>query len=62
MVLLRAEGQVRLNAIPSMLSLLSHENPDIAVDAIEVLHELTDGDVVEDSAEEAQARSAPPSA
>jgi beta-catenin-like protein 1 len=38
---------VRLNAVPSILGLLSHENPDIAADAVELLHELTDADAVE---------------
>lgn len=40
---------IRLNAIPSLLNLLSHENADIAGDVIELLNELTDSDVVEDS-------------
>jgi beta-catenin-like protein 1 len=38
---------VRLNAVPSILGLLSHDNPDIAADAVELLHELTDADAVE---------------
>eukprot|EP00242_Pyramimonas_sp_CCMP2087_P011677 CAMPEP_0198198424 /NCGR_PEP_ID=MMETSP1445-20131203/1901_1 /TAXON_ID=36898 /ORGANISM="Pyramimonas sp., Strain CCMP2087" /LENGTH=584 /DNA_ID=CAMNT_0043867989 /DNA_START=217 /DNA_END=1968 /DNA_ORIENTATION=+ len=45
---------VRLNAHASILNLLSHENPDIAVDTVEVLHELTSSDVMEDCEEEAQ--------
>lgn len=40
---------IRLNAIPSLLNLLSHENADIAGDVVELLNELTDSDVVEDS-------------
>ena len=38
---------VRLNAVPSILALLSHDNPDIAADAVELLNELTDADAVE---------------
>jgi beta-catenin-like protein 1 len=34
---------VRLNAVPSILGLLSHENPDVAADAVELIHELTAG-------------------
>ena len=45
---------VRLNAVPSVLGLLSHENSDIAVDVVSLLHDLTDGDVVGDFEEEAQ--------
>lgn len=36
---------VKLGTIPSLLSLLSHENTDIAIDAVELLNELTDEDV-----------------
>ncbi|KAG2188206.1 hypothetical protein INT44_000958 [Umbelopsis vinacea] len=36
---------VSLGSIPSLLSLLSHENTDIALDAIELINELTDEDV-----------------
>ncbi|CAM0140299.1 hypothetical protein VKS41_002344 [Umbelopsis sp. WA50703] len=36
---------VNLGSVPSLLSLLSHENTDIALDAIELLNELTDEDV-----------------
>jgi hypothetical protein len=38
---------VRLNAVPSILALLAHDNPDIAADAVELLHELVDADAVE---------------
>ncbi|PRW61313.1 beta-catenin 1 [Chlorella sorokiniana] len=41
------------NAIPTLLTLLNHENSDIAADAVEVLQELTDADAVEDAEEEA---------
>ncbi|KAG0378270.1 hypothetical protein BGX24_004290 [Mortierella sp. AD032] len=37
---------VELNTISSILSLLTHENPDIAIDAIELLKELTDEEVL----------------
>jgi len=30
-----------------ILGLLSHENPDVAADAVELIHELTDADAVE---------------
>lgn len=39
----------RSGAIPTLLSLLNHENGDIAADVIELFQELTDADVVEDS-------------
>ncbi|KAF9954086.1 hypothetical protein BGZ72_004917 [Mortierella alpina] len=37
---------VELGTVASILSLLSHENPDIAIDAIELLKELTDEEVL----------------
>ncbi|KAF8920892.1 hypothetical protein BGZ58_004284 [Dissophora ornata] len=37
---------VELNTVTSILSLLTHENPDIAIDAIELLKELTDEEVL----------------
>ena len=40
---------VQTAAIPTLLTLLSHENTDIAGDVIELFQQLTDGDVVEDS-------------
>ncbi|KAG2181976.1 hypothetical protein INT43_006902 [Umbelopsis isabellina] len=48
---------VNLGSVPSLLSLLSHENTDIALDAIELLNELTDEDVGpgEDFADEEKA-------
>lgn len=36
---------VKLGSVSSILSLLSHENTDIAIDAIELINELTDEDV-----------------
>ena len=38
---------VRLNAVPSILGLLAHDNSDVAAHALELLHELTDADSVE---------------
>ncbi|KAI9139486.1 Catenin-beta-like protein [Paraphysoderma sedebokerense] len=37
---------VNLGVIPSIMSLLSHENTDIVIDTIELLNELTDEDVI----------------
>ncbi|KAF9931991.1 hypothetical protein FBU30_009170 [Linnemannia zychae] len=45
---------VELNTISSILSLLSHENPDIAIDTIELLKELTDEEVLSVGLEEDQ--------
>ena len=39
----------RMPALASLLALLSHENTDIAGDVLELLKELTEEDVVEDS-------------
>lgn len=36
---------VKLGCAASLVSLLSHENTDIAIDAIEIINELTDEDV-----------------
>lgn len=41
---------VNLNTIPSLLSLLSHENTDISLDAIELINELIDEDVAPNAA------------
>lgn len=38
-----------MQAFSDMLGLLMHENTDIAGDVLELLKELTDGDVVQDS-------------
>ncbi|KAK9819671.1 hypothetical protein WJX72_000948 [[Myrmecia] bisecta] len=46
---------IRMNTVPSLLQLLSHENTDIAAGVIDLFRELTDSDVVEDSEEEARA-------
>ncbi|THF97165.1 hypothetical protein TEA_003295 [Camellia sinensis var. sinensis] len=45
---------VNLNAIPSILGLLTHDNTDIAVDVVGLLQDLTDEDVLEDNDEPAQ--------
>ncbi|GKV20337.1 hypothetical protein SLEP1_g30477 [Rubroshorea leprosula] len=44
---------VNLNAIPSILNLLSHENTDIAIDVVQLLQDLTDEDVLDDNDEPA---------
>eukprot|EP00899_Mesostigma_viride_P004213 jgi/Mesvir1/13793/Mv15956-RA.2 len=44
---------VRLGSIQSLVGLLGHENTDISIDVVELLSELTDGDVVTDSDQEA---------
>lgn len=36
---------VKLGSVASIISLLSHENTDIAIDAIDLINELTDEDV-----------------
>ncbi|KAI9015728.1 Catenin-beta-like protein [Phycomyces nitens] len=36
---------VKLGSVPSLMSLLSHENTDIVIDAIDLINELTDEDV-----------------
>ena len=35
----------KLGCVASLVSLLAHENTDIAIDAIEIINELTDQDV-----------------
>lgn len=39
------EEFVKLGCVSSLVSLLSHDNTDIAIDAIEIINELTDEDV-----------------
>ena len=39
------EEFAKLGCVASLVSLLSHENTDIAIDAIEIINELTDEDV-----------------
>lgn len=46
---------VQLNTIPSLLELLSHENSDISVAVVDLLQELTDVDILNESAEGAEA-------
>lgn len=43
---------VRSDTIILLVGLLSHENPDIVIDVVEVLHELTDEDVGEEAEDE----------
>eukprot|EP01018_Ginkgo_biloba_P039649 Gb_35454 [translate_table: standard] len=45
---------VHLNTISSILGLLSHENTDIAIDVVNLLQDLTEEDVLEDSDEATQ--------
>ncbi|XP_065203764.1 beta-catenin-like protein 1 [Planococcus citri] len=42
---------VQLQAIPSLLDLLSHENTDISVAVVDLLQELTDVDIMHESTE-----------
>ncbi|XP_071440545.1 beta-catenin-like protein 1 [Hetaerina americana] len=46
---------VELQAIPSLLELLAHENTDIAVSVVDLLQELTDVDILHESKEGADA-------
>ncbi|XP_067014519.1 beta-catenin-like protein 1 [Anabrus simplex] len=46
---------VELNAIPSLLELLAHDNTDMAVAVVDLLQELTDVDVLHESQEGADA-------
>ncbi|KAI4389358.1 hypothetical protein MLD38_001590 [Melastoma candidum] len=39
---------VALNAVPSLLGLLSHDNIDIAIEVVNLLQDLTDEDVMDD--------------
>lgn len=48
---------VKLGSVPSLLSLLSHENTDIAIDTIDLINELTDEDVGMASSEDDLERS-----
>lgn len=43
---------VRLNAVPSLLGLLTHENTDIAIDVVSLLSDLTDEDVIGETTED----------
>ncbi|KAK7839720.1 beta-catenin-like protein 1 [Quercus suber] len=42
---------INLNAIPSILNLLAHNNTDIAVNVVQLLQDLTDPNVFEDDEE-----------
>jgi beta-catenin-like protein 1 len=43
---------IRSGAVSLLVGLLSHENVDIVIDAVEVFHELTDEDVGDEGDEE----------
>jgi len=43
---------VRLGVVPQLLQLLSHENVDISVDVVDLLHELLDTDIVADNVDD----------
>lgn len=43
---------VRSGAVSQLIGLLSHENPDIVIDVVEVIHELTDEEVGNEMEEE----------
>jgi beta-catenin-like protein 1 len=45
---------VSLNAVPSILGLLNHDNTDIAVDVVGLIQDLTDEDMLEDNDEPAK--------
>lgn len=45
---------VELNAIPSLIELLAHQNTDISVGVIDLLQELTDVDILHESLEGAE--------
>lgn len=52
---------VRSGSVGLLIGLLSHENADIVIDVVDVIHELTDEDVgneLEDEEEQAQAQGA----
>ena len=49
---------VRSGSISRLVGLLSHENADIAIDVIDLLHELTDEDNETDEEEDEEQRSA----
>lgn len=49
---------VRSGSVARLVGLLSHENPDIAIDVIDLLHELTDEDNEADEEEDEEQRSA----
>eukprot|EP00026_Physarum_polycephalum_P001295 Phypoly_transcript_01296.p2 GENE.Phypoly_transcript_01296~~Phypoly_transcript_01296.p2 ORF type:complete len:521 (-),score=104.86 Phypoly_transcript_01296:150-1712(-) len=48
---------VKLNSVPSMVALLGHENADISIDIIDLLHELLDVDAEEGEEDEEGAHS-----
>lgn len=48
---------VKLGSVASLMSLLSHENTDIAIDTIDLINELTDEDVGASTSEDDLERS-----
>jgi beta-catenin-like protein 1 len=51
---------VRSGIVSLLVGLLSHENVDIVIDAVEVFHELTDEDVGDEGYESEQEANQPP--
>ena len=49
---------VRSSSVARLVGLLSHENADIAIDVVDLLHELTDEDNEADEEEDEEHRSA----
>jgi beta-catenin-like protein 1 len=49
---------VRSGTVALLIGLLSHENADIVIDVVEVIHELTDEDVGNEAEEEEEERTA----
>ncbi|KAM7278570.1 hypothetical protein ACFE04_005704 [Oxalis oulophora] len=45
---------VNLNAVPSIVGLLAHDNTDIAIDVVQLLQDLTDEDVLDENDEPAR--------
>lgn len=45
---------VELNAVPSLLELLSHPNTDISISVVDLIQELTDVDILHESVEGAE--------
>ena len=45
---------MQLNAVQTLLGLLSHDNSDIALAVVDLLQELTDVDTVNESEQEAE--------
>lgn len=50
---------VRSGAVSLLIGLLSHENADIVIDVVEVVHELTDEDIGNEADEDEDAQRSP---